>query len=359
MLYLFWIISFLLCVIFSFSKKRKITKRIVLIVVFIFLFVMLGWARGSNDIEVGINRYNNYQLFQSYTEIGYDFIINSAHNMGLNYRQFFIISAFLEILSLVWFIDRNTKNSPIVLGMFLIWPMVGYLPLTRSLAAFVFVLIAIDVLLHKPRHYILIYLGLIIIATTIHFSSIFFLLYLVLEYLDLKKVTILILAGFALLYFATGIRLFSSLIVQFVGEKRLEIVLSTTNASGMLGRLVVVALFIGEFFFIYYYLKKFFRLDMNDKQSELFYKMNILSFIYIPLILNYGVGFGRFPTMLSVINYCFMVNKISEIRNQKKRIQVYAVLGLFVIGSLLLNIRNAEYRELVVYPLFENNELFY
>lgn len=358
MLYGLWGISLLCIAIYAFNNKNnKIYRRLVLAELFIFMWILSGWSSGAYDVEIGISRYVEYTSFQTFTEAGYNFLIIMAHNFGMTYRLFFVLCSLFELVIIFWFVAKNSVKAPIVFGLFLIYPSFIYFQYIRNLLAFAFVIIALDSLINKPKGYIIKYILFIAIASTIHFSSLFFLLYIPISFLRRKTVFITTLIIAILLYFSAGISQFASLITSLVGQEKTDIVLRTTTAEGGVGRIFGLTFSILTFFGVYLVLKYFFDIFMEDWISRLFVNINLLSFIFIPLTLNFGVGFARIPTLLCVVNYVFLVNKISEIKLQKYRLIIYLILFILLASSLFLNIRNIEYRQLVFYPFFDDNEL--
>nr|CDF77687.1 polysaccharide polymerase Eps11O [Lactiplantibacillus paraplantarum] len=359
MLYVIWGISFLFTIIYAFNNKNsKVYRLPVLIELFIFMWILSGWSSGAYDVEIGISRYVNYASFQSFTEIGYNSLIIAAHSIGMNYRLFFVMCSLFELVIMFWFVEKNSVKSPIVFGLFLIYPSFIYFQYIRNIFAFTFVLIALDALINKKKGYIIKYIIFIVLATTIHASSLFFLLYLPISFIKQKTAIITVMVTAILLYFSAGISQFSNIITSLVGQEKTDIVLrTTTNAEGGIGRIFGLAFSILTFFIIFIILKYFFKISMKGDTVRTFVNINLLSFIFIPLTLNFGVGFARIPTLLCIVNYVFLVNKISEVESQKQRLIIYFTLALFLIGSMFLNIRNIEYRQLVFYPFFNNNEL--
>lgn len=351
------LISILLCVIYALAKRKNRIRLLVKAENFAYLFISMGWMRGVYDVEIGILRYNNFMNYQHFTEVGYSFLIQRAHDLGMDYRMFFIISAIVEVGALFWFVRRNAKHEPIVLALFLIWPMVAFVQYTRSLLAFSIVLYGLDSLLNKRPKYVFKYLISIFLASTIHFSSLFFLIFLVVSYLDEKKVFIINIAAFGFLYIVTNVSVIYNLVSKYVGKTRAEILARSVDVDGNFGRVVCIVIYMLQFFAIYWILKKVFKVSMDEERSHLYYKINMCSIILISSVLNVGTGFARFPILLSIVNYCFLSDKISEIPSQRKRILMYMILLFFAFVWMYINVRNVEYRELVVYPFFQQNEL--
>lgn len=357
-LYIFWGVSVLGAVGYSIKHPSKLNnQRFILALLFIFLFVLLGWSRGAYDVEIGISRYVNYEIMASFTEIGYTLLVKIFHILGFGYRGFFIVCSFIEILSIFWFTSKNCKKSQIAICLFLIYPFVVYLQYIRTLAAVPFVLIAIDSLINKPKHYIPKYVLCCLIAATLHFSSIFFLLYLPVLLMRKKSVVISTLIGAIVVQMAGSVGFLYNLVNYFLGTEKVGILERSVDAEGTFGRVFAICVTIAFLYVMIYIMKYVFKVSFNTYRDELYWKINFISIFCIPLTLHFGVGFARIPTLILVFNYPYLVEKVSEISSQKKRLFMYVLMVCYLVALFYLSFHNLEYRELVLYPFFEQNEL--
>ena len=358
LLYIFWIISILCTVLYSIKHSNELkNQKLILLLLFLFLFILLGWCRGAYDVEIGISRYVNYKKMESFTEIGYNSLVKLFHSFGLGYRPFFVFCSFIELISLFWFTKKNCKKAHIAICLFMIYPFVIYLQYIRTLAAVPFVLIAIDALINKEKYYIPKYIIFCLIASLFHFSSIFFLLYLPISFCNKKMTLILGGIGVIILIIESSISFLYNLVNHYLGTEKVGILERSINASGTFGRIFAIVISILFFYIMIYILKWIFKVKFDEEKDKLFFKINLMSIICIPLTLNFGVGFARIPTLLFVVNYPYLVDKISEIRSQKKRVLAYLLMLIYLFTLFWVNFHNLEYRQLVLYPFFEKNEL--
>lgn len=362
MLYLLYCIVLISSILYA-LKYRNLKKILFLLnaLFFLFLWIFSGWIRGSYDVEIGISRYLESSRFESFTEIGYSFLVEFGHKLELSYRMHFVIWSLFEVTILVWFINKWCIKPPIVYAMFLLYPMIFYFQYVRNIAAFSIVLIGFSCLIEEKKYGKYIYALCILGASTIHFNSIYFATYLLLFAIRKKisKKTECIFVGIlsVLLGVGTGTGFFYNVISMFLGTTKTSIIENSTSASGQFGRVATCLAYI-LLFFIYYYLVNFkYGLKTIDSNSDFLFKANVLSFMFVPLTLNFGVGFARMPILIGVINYIWIVNKISLIKGQKKRIVAYIPMLLILSFILAANLKNQEFWELVIKPSFENNEL--
>ena len=355
MLYAFYGISIVTSA-FALLSNKKFLKQLAQCICFIFMFIFLGWAAGAYDVEIGISRYVNYQRYESFTEIGFQFLVLLGHSLNLNYRTFYVILSFFELCVIYWFVNKHCKSPVLVFVLFMLYPMVTFFQYTRNLLAFAFALLGFSALITKSKLYVLKYIIFILIASSIHLSSLFFLLYLPATFISSKKLTIIAIIGFLIISISSNINFIYDILNTILGEDKVNIVSGSTNAEGSFGRISSLIVTLIEFWGIYVLVKNFYKIDCSGHFSKVMVSINILSILFIPLTLNVGVGFGRLQTLLTLVNYVYIVNKVSEINSQKSRVAIYGMLLIIILILFVANYRNEELRQLVLYPFFEDNE---
>lgn len=362
MLYLLYFFVLTVTLLYAFRYRRiKKFQFFLNALLFLFLWLFSGWIRGSYDVEIGISRYLESSRFESFTEIGYSFLIEVGHKLNLTYRVHFVIWSLFEVTILVWFINKWCSKPPIVFVMFLLYPMIFYFQYIRNIAAFSIVLIGFSCLVEEKKFSKFIYLLCIAVASTIHFNSIYFATYLLVFVIRKKisKKTECIFVGIlsVLLGVGTGTGIFYNVITLFLGATKTSIIENSTDVTGQLGRVATCLAYI-LLFFVYYFLVNYgFDIRTRDSYSDFLFKINVLSFMFVPLTLNFGVGFARMPILIGLINYIWIVNKISLIKGQKKRVIAYIPMLLVLAFILAANLKNQEFWDLVIKPSFEDNEL--
>lgn len=356
MLYAFYGITLASSCIALLSKK-KLLKQLAWGICFIFMFIFLGWAAGAYDVEIGISRYVDYERYESFTEIGFQALILLGHALRLNYRAFYVIVSLFELLVMFWFIKRHCTNPLLVLLFFMIFPMVIFFQYTRNLLAFAFVIIAFDAMIKQDKFFLIKYVLLIIVASSIHLSSIVFLLYVPALYLSLRKVVLITTIIFILISIRGTVDWLYDIIYKILGETKVDIIEGTVGVSGTFGRIAAIILTLSEFWIIYFLAVYHYRVEYNDGFTKVMLMINVISLLFIPLTVNVGVGFGRIPTLLTIVNYVYLVNIISQVPKKKGRVLLYLILLAIMICLFVANFRNAELRELLLIPFFEENEL--
>lgn len=339
------------------TKKTDALHKIALGFVFLFLFIVLGWSYGAYDVMVGVSRYVNYQRFTSSTEFGYNLIILFGHKLNMSYRWFFVCCSFIELVIMFWFAEKNCDKPILVFLLFLFYPFVIYLQYIRNIAAFSIFLIGLNSLINKTKFYGAKYIFFVLLASLIHISVLFFLVPFILYLLPKKLSFVVLIIIFAFLFSGILIGPFYSFIQQVLGEDKATVVSGVSNAEGMFGRVVLELVSILYFFAIYIRFKLR-GVDTEDHISKVYLNMNLCMFLIIPLTLFYGVGFSRFLVLMCLPNYAYFVKKIGLITEQKERRSYYIIIAVFACLCLFLNYRNEAYRDAVLLPFFNQNELF-
>ena len=358
MLYTIWVLVFFISVLIMIQySKSKTIMSLCYFAQFVLCLILHGWSSGAYDVNIAISRYIYPSRFSSFTEIGFSFLVDIGHNLGLDYRMFYLILAAFELSVLFVFVKRNCKKYPIAMGLFLFYPSVVLFQYVRNFIAFPFIVLAIDVLLNKQKNYVIKYIILILIGTLFHFSSVFFLLFLPITILERKKAVLLTIGSFLFLLLVSNISFLYNILFYFMGPDKADMVSSTANADGNFGRFFSIVYYTFSFYAMYFLLHHVYH--TRTKGDEFFFKINLLTMLCAPLTTKFAVGFARIPDFFLIFNYIYYVNCISEMKSQKKRMICYTILFILLLGMFVLCFRNEEYRKLVLYPFFEQNELFH
>ena len=353
MLVLTFILVILLDMLVIYLRNSKYYK-VSLIITFIFLWIMLGWSYGAYDVEVAISRYENYHAYSSSSELGYSFIIDLAHKIGMNYRSFFIVCSFFELGSMFLFVKNNSKNPLASFVVFLIFPFVIYLQYIRNLAAFSIVLFGFTSIIKKTKHCNIKYLVSVLLASLIHLDSLFFLLYFPMFNMSKNKCIFLLIFVFAFLSSDFSLNVFYKILMSVFGDDKVQQNINTVLAQGQFGRLFAISFHSLEFWVVYlFFIKK--RINVSDRYSRIVFRINLGNLLLIPLTKSFGIGFARFFDLISIVNYCYFISKACNLSKNGKR-QFASLLCVFLLGLNVLYYRNLEYRNSVIVPFFSENE---
>jgi len=351
MIYLITVLVLLFNIILNDSKYVKYIN-------FIYFIIVLGWSYGSYDTMIFINRYQYPEMYSSFTEPLFNYIVNFFNKLHFDYRAFLVLCSFFEILIIFKFIKKKSTNLGFVFALFMIFPMISMFAQLRFLLGFSIVLFAIyRFLLEKPKFYIIKYIIAILIATGIHSACAFYLIFIASCFLDNKKSLIFSFGMFALFFSTQFFSPLMSLLTMIVGEQKSDVLINaTTGGAGTFGRCIFIAFIIIGY--LIYYLIFLKANKKNNEFDDMLFKINIISIVTIPLLILFSSGFYRISQSLLLLNYVSMTNFIKFNGTCIRKKELLALLFCFSYAIILFvfQFHTKEMFDLVVRPFFEQNE---
>lgn len=358
MLYISTISLVVLNLFFNLKNKKS---SILFGINFIFFVILLGFTYGPYDTQIFIERYVNYQRFESFTEGLFNVIVKIFNNLGINYRNFMIIISLIELYFIFRFIKKHTNNPFFVLALFMIYPMIVWFTQLRTLMAFTIVLAGgIDSLIEKNKNYRIRAIIFIIIASFIHSSSVFYLLFVFIDKFSNKKMILFILAMSLCISFIEPLIEIATLIV---GETKINAIIAERNRStGLFGRCMTALTMIVGYFLMYLLIKSDKNYCQKNKENIEFMdtiaKYNFCSLTCIPLIYVFSTAFYRIPQSLLLLNYIAISKYLitnEEFKIRRKEFYIYVLSIIYAIVLFFMMFHTEEIYKLVVTPFFEQN----
>lgn len=347
-----------------FFYRYKNLQKFVIACNFVFLWLILGWARGAYDVEIGISRYMYPERYKSFTEPVFNAIINLGYLLKLDYRTFYAIVSFFEIFLLVRFVRKYSNYPCLVLMLFILYPMSYVFTLTRNILAYTIVLcVGIDILLQKEKNYEIKYVIVILISTMIHYSSIFFIVYIIVDKLNINQTKWFTTIGIILLSSYSIVLKIISVFSSFINAEKIGNIMRNSVGHGLFGRIASSLIIFIVFFVIYNLLKNRYEKGVNENWSEekstLVYKINYINLLAIPLIIFYAIGFSRIFVLTMPLYYIAIFNMIGNVNRSKITVnQFYAIL-LVLMCIVVENYglyNTEEMRSVSLRPMYEQNE---
>ncbi|MSS10116.1 EpsG family protein [Clostridium sp. WB02_MRS01] len=344
---------------FRFGKSKYFSYFL-----FMFLLVLLAGSYGTYDTMIFYNRYIQYEKFSSFTEPLFTIVVRLFNQWGFSCQQFMLVLSFTELCGLFWFLNKYCKNHTVFFSLFIIFPMLSMFVQLRFLMGFIIVLCgSFPALIERRRLWQLRYIFWLVIAYLFHSSSIVYIVFLLAAYLDLKKTGIVSVIFIAIFSSAGYIQVIISYVSRFYNIQKLESILTaTTGTSGQLGRcLLSIAMSIGMFIILWFIKKHIlgnYDEDADNGMLDLMLKVDLLSLVFVPMIIFFSSGFYRIPQSLLVLNYITISNNI---RITKKWTTTSKSLFLFIltIGAAFvlfyMMYSSAEMQEIVIKPFFKEN----
>lgn len=355
--------------IYSYKIKNKYKYRISFIFLFLFMWVLFGWNNGNSDYD---NYQNFYNIIGQYggdsgVEAGFEFICRVANKIGLNYNEFLAIYSFIGLSMIVSTVRKYANNTTGVMCLYFIYPFMLDIVQIRNFMSMCIIIFAIRYLVDNNRKGYIKYCICVLIASTIHITAIFYMLFLITKIKSYKK---LVFVTFAItisgLLFQTIIPM---IVYKFLNNQRYDLYL-LSNTS-FYAKVLFILYFLVNTFLIYYAymtimnfnktepLKEIDNLKRNKIAfTEVVMKINILvivsyAFIYI------DVDFVRLYRNILPINYILfsMIKSNIKITKSVNKLVYNCCCIAFVALSSWAFIFLTTY-DSVVYPIFNNNNFF-
>lgn len=377
MLYILAIAIFFAGIVLS---KEKFQSNIMLI----FLWILFAFSYGNADYNIHLRKYTQYQVLSSQTEWLYNQLMILFNRLGLSYRGFLIIASAFILLALFSFVRKHTKNTAWVLAMYMLYPFCMDVSMVRYTLAISVVYIGLVFLFEGKKWWLLKYCCCILIASMIHLSSIFCLLFILPKFINLKKLAKM------MVLLSLGLTVFTSLLTAFIDKlvnvsflnigTKLNIVLNASdlkyNFRSVMNYRVKMFLILGCSLIVYYILYIWMKRNRVEEQEKI--KSNVrfielalgmnLSIIPLIALLSFSADLFRIQLSLSMVNYIafaqyFDMREKMQMQRETTRVSkttLMLVIGtIFVAASgLYLWVLNSSNITSVFRALFENNTLF-
>lgn len=376
---LYVLASCILCGSIIFSRE-KFQSYITLL----FLWVLFAFSYGNADYNIHLRKYTQYQTLDSQTEWLYNKIMVIFNHLGLSYQEFLIVLSVFVLLIIFNFVRKHTKSPAWVLAMYMIYPFCMDVTMVRYTLAISIVYIGLNFLFEGEKWWVIKYCICVLIASMIHLSSIFCLLFMLPKFMDLKKLfKLMVLLSIGLTVFASFLTSFVDKLVSIsflnIGTK-LSIVLnasdmkynfrSVMNYRGKMLLLLICALVI--YYILYQWMKRNSVFQNGEAKAEIdFFKTALgMNVSILPLIglLSFSADLYRIQLSLSIVNYVAFAQYF-ELRNQlrmpREITRVSKTTCIIIIGTvfvaiagLYLWVLSSTNIDSVFRALFENNTLF-
>jgi len=343
---------------FILGMRWKESKVVTLLYLFYF-WILMGLNTFTPD-------YDNYQLafYNSSTypgiEWGYRIICSLIYKAGFDYQQFRMIFAAVYAILTIFTAKRLSKNVNYVLAMFLLWPCVPFVSGLRNAMAAMIVCFGIPFLLKKGKKGVILYVLCVIIASSIHMVTLFYLVFIFAR----KRYSILHYLSIFLLV-VIGIVLIRSSVLDYLVQKffpnhKLTKWLSMTADTGVI-HLNFVGFMSNVFFVVAFAaLVSVFSLLLTGTSSR-------LNFIEINDVSNTAVRKRTMSSLFSILSGLFVRNKSRMTLMVKsslsdttvdKRIVLYRNISVLCLLTIPGYIITSEYQRLLFDILIVNYALF-
>lgn len=352
------IIYIILVLLLAFTKNNKAVNLLLVLT----LFVLFAFEHSDQDYLAYVNSYDSVGSGSVLELLGYEpsyfLFCTLGNSLGLSFDAARAIVCVFEVLAIWLTIKVFTNRVALVIALFLIFPATADAELFRWLSGMCVVIFALPYLIRGDSMWdYIVYSILVILATTLHTSCMFFLLYNLLCIRNKKLLSFVVLCSFVILFITAQTGLLYRIIALLPVQDTLNEKFQLTGQSNLFG---ILGLTIREFFILYlgYYLCSKYvgvkndglhqnhfsirrtRLSQQEMSSLLYNKLYSINFISIILIVIaiYTPQVQRLFHVLLFVNCLAAVCMYRDRKNKK----VLWVAVLCCTLTLLLHLSNGE-----------------
>lgn len=342
-----FLLSLLLSVTTFFYKKSKI----LFVIIFVFMWVLFGFNYSNADFPMYQNLYNiplsEFTFLKS--EGGYSLLMYLGKLLGLSFQQFFIVlSGIILLLVFRFFYIFSSFPALAALCFFCFLFPLQYVIL-RNFLAFAIVLQGFILVLKNNQHSAIKFIFLVILAATIHISSLFYLVFLfAFKERELKIKTIAIwvlgLLGLVIISHQFLFKLLTSYNLEKAEFYTTKIPLFLFYSLLQIINLIVV----------YNILKTDENVEGKNTKKTNIVILNCNIIMLLLIIVYYEMGvFVRMLLNMSIINVVFLTNNLL-IGKPKMTLKVLYFSYLLLLFFIFIYI----VKENTILSLFNKNLLF-
>ena len=214
------------------------------------LYILLAFEHSDQDYVNYVQAYDAVGNGSVFELLGYEpsffLFCTLGNNYGLTFDVARSIVCVIEVLAIISTIRVFSSQVACILALFIIFPATADAELFRWLGGMSLVIFAFPYLIRgeSKRDYI-IYSVLVVLATTIHTSCIFFMVYNLLYLQDKYKITIIVLAAFIILFATAQTSLLYKILAYLPIQDSLNDKFQMTGQSNIFG---LMAITFREFF---------------------------------------------------------------------------------------------------------------
>jgi len=294
-----------------FQIKESIIKYFLIILLWVLI-----WGNYANaDYISYLNLYNRIGIYgEGYitTEFLWVYLMKFSNILNLNYTHFLFIISLISFYNIIRTVRKYSKNLNLFFVLYTIYPF--FLNAVQIRFFFASSIAILILKYSKDKYYIFKSFITLLIASFIHYSFFILVPFLFLEKINKKYYNRLILIISIVLFISFINNSYLSILSRFFDTQK--IIFYLENKPSFLGFIFMVLIhFLSFAIFFITYKKIKFKVDKNI--IEIFYKLNIYSFLLIPFYYING-NFMRIFQFFAIINYIFFIFSYNYIpKNQK------------------------------------------
>ncbi|WP_040194944.1 EpsG family protein [Clostridium culturomicium] len=358
--------QYILSVVIILSALIKKKSKLITVCMIIFFCILMGLNihHISNSGYYNMDFTNYYTLYQGNQtqisgrdiEVGFQFLMLLSNKIGLSYNMFRVLISIIGYTLITVTLKRYTPYTNLIYILYFIFPFLNDAIQIRNFLSMSIIIYSIRYIIEDKKFNSIKYIFGIFLASTIHISSLFYILF-----LPIKKVNRKILFGvttyFAVILVALAYTDFYLYLVGIITEN--DRILRYFDRRTTWGLILVFGILI-MFYLTFYVMYKRCRTDtdslIDTKFMNLLLKMNIIMLSIAPLLV-YDFNFIRMYRNILPLNYIVFVHAILSTKNDRKSKILYSFIAVFFVLCLFI-IFYAFNADTQIWPIFKDNMLF-
>jgi len=357
--------SYVVSILLVFAGIIKQNSRSVAFFLFLFLWILFGWNRGNVDYDNYVRGFSWAQgALRFNSEVGTQLLYKLFILLGLEYRHFLIFISLVGLLLINASIKTYTNNVAFVLSLYLIFPFIIDVVQSRGFLSMSIILYASRYIIEERKRGTLKYLILILLASSIHYSAIFYITLLLIKRKNISSLTILAsaltIAGLVVAF----TNLIPKLLLVFVPFEKVSHYLDNRLNWGILIAAVVYA---SNFILVYYSYQKVKSIQEQTNSGDIsqeagfrfveaVYKINILLLLLFVLYV-FNMVFFRLYRNILILNYISYSICLTHIKPKSKEKYLFGIVIITFTVGLFIYYIIAPYYHAVFLPVFQENAL--
>ena len=349
------------------SHKQKKSNSVLILTV---AFIMILWV-GNNDGPDIYNYINNYTiakhgLISGTNQFLYYWSLRFFNQLGFTFFFFFFVINIIGISIILFTLQSISTNIHLVLVLYLLHLVFLDGIQIRNFAAVPFLLMGLLCLLKQIKHWRILFVLFIVIASQFHVSFLVYLVFLLLPTWNYTRSRMLKIHGLVGIVLTVSIFRFRSHLSSIVAA--LNVIdtgraINYSSASTNMGALIPITLQLFGVFITWYVYKRMERTSfVYTEEPELVRDMGVCKYIYwLNLLACYLLPFSIIQlTFYRLVRNILLINYASiGIGKKYFKGTNLTVLTIFYLGSWMI----AEFVLLntfdnIVFPFFQSNMLF-
>lgn len=366
--------GYLVTSVVSLGALIKKNSKIVFIMIFLLLWVLIGLSVANPDYwnyKVVYDNINDETFLNSKdvvglaNESGFRLLYKIFYNLGFNYQMFLVIYSFAGLFLISKAIWKYSYNPNVIMIFYLIFPFTMDYVQIRTFMATAIVAYASKFLVSDEKKSIPKFVISVLLACTIHVSAIFYLMLILIRFLNLRQCYWFCCIGiFSLIFFYLNVDLIADILSVFLPANKIRSWLSGTTTRPFISSFGVVVVRISWMVLIEYFYRAYRRkvrkgIAERDMIVENLYKCNVILLVMLGLEI-FTKQYERVGRITFLFGY-IIFERLFEVRRTRALpwLFVLGVLGIYFAYLMFAGeVKNATMFEAVFQNMFEQNWLF-